>query len=332
MKNKKVLLTAFGSTDGYSLAEEEIEEPKANEVRIKILASGIAYADVLMRKGKYPGMPKLPFTPGYDIVGIVEKAVGSSGKKYEGKKVAALTVFGGYQQYINLDVSKVLEIPQDLDPAKAVCLVLNYMTAYQSLIQSASAKQGDTILVHGAAGGVGSAMLQLARNFGIKAYGTASSGKLDLVDKEGAMPIDYKHEDFEKIIKDKEPEGIDAFFGFHGGEVFEKSMHLLKKKGTAVIYALNDADNFLQIGGYILKFLVKNIFSSKKITFYNVQGKHKNREKFHSDLTKLMEMLKDGKIDPYIDERIELEQVPVAHRKFENHEYTGKVVIEPNRE
>jgi NADPH2:quinone reductase len=196
MKYRRVVLTRFGKpTDAFQIVEDDLPEPNEGQVRVKILAPGVAYADVMMRHGVYPGMPRLPFTPGYDMVGVID-AVGTGVRAFSpGQIVAALTFFGSYSQYVCLSTEYLVVVPEGVDSVEASCLPLNYLTAYQLLYRVANVKSGQSILVYGAAGGVGTALLQLGKLAGLHVYGTASSLKQELVTQLGAIPLDYKKED-----------------------------------------------------------------------------------------------------------------------------------------
>jgi NADPH2:quinone reductase len=196
MKNTRIVITALGSPSVLKPIQEDLPQPGAGEVGIKILATGVAFADVLMRYGLYPNTPPLPFTPGYDVVGVIEKLGDGVSGFTVGQTVAALTKWGGYSQFINLPVSELTSVPAGLDPAEAVSLVLNYVTAWQMLHRLAQLQPGQSVLIHGAAGGVGTAALELGRLAGLVTYGTASRAKHDLVIGLGGKPIDYKNEDF----------------------------------------------------------------------------------------------------------------------------------------
>src|SRR5262249_31865290 len=160
------------------LVEDDLPNPRPGEVRVKILAAGVSLADVLMQEGIHPEARRPPFTPGWDVVGTVE-AIGEVVQGVPiGASVTAMPIVGGYAQSLCLPAAEFVPVPPRLDPAEAVCLPLNYVTAYQMLHRAAQAKPGETALVHSAAGGVGTALLQLAKLHGVKTFGTASAGKL----------------------------------------------------------------------------------------------------------------------------------------------------------
>ena len=190
MRQRQVLLTGVGGPEVLEVVERDAPEPGRGEVRVRVLAAGVAFADVLMRHGKYPGAPKIPFTPGYDLVGEVEKLGEGVGGVTVGQRVAALTQVGSYAQRVVVAAEELVPVPDGVDPAEAVALVLNYVTAYQMLHRVAEVRPGERILVHGAAGGVGTALLDLGRLGGLEAYGTASAAKHDAVRRFRATPID----------------------------------------------------------------------------------------------------------------------------------------------
>jgi NADPH2:quinone reductase len=167
VKNERILITRLGTPDVLQMVVQDLPDPKPGEVRVKILATGVSFADILMRRGLYRPVPPLPYPPGYDIVGVIE----TSGSIFRaGQNVAALTVTGGYAQYLNIAESELVALPDGLDPAEAVCLILNYVTAWQLLHRAASIGEGARVLVHAAAGGVGTAVLELGRIAGAEVY------------------------------------------------------------------------------------------------------------------------------------------------------------------
>jgi len=330
IKNKQVVLTALGGVEKYEIQILDLPDPGADEVQIKIIATGIAYADLLMRRGLYPGMPKPPFTQGYDIVGFVEKTGSGVNASWQGKRVAALIQWGGYAQYINLPEEKLVEVPDQADPAEALCLVLNYTTAYQMVHRVAELAPGQKILVQGAAGGVGTALLQLAQVMNVTVYGTASAFKHDVLKQYDAIPIDYKSEDFAAFIRKKEPQGIDAFFGITGGKSYLQAKKLLKRGGSGVIYSLVDASGMLTAIYYFTRFKFHNMTTVKKIAFYSIITWYKKHPEYlKQDLSKLFDMLVKGDIKPIIAKKISLEEVADTHKDFEENKFSGKVVIEP---
>ena len=196
MRHTRIVVTHYGGPDALQVVEEECPEPKRGEVRVKVLAAGVSLPDLLAREGAHPETPRAPFTPGWDLVGVVDALGEDVQGTAVGQTVAAMPISGAYTEFICLAQHEVVPVPPGLDPAEAVSLVLNYVTAYQMLHHSARVRAGQLVLVHGASGGVGSALLQLARIAGVKSYGTCSAHGAAAVSALGAVPIDYQHQDF----------------------------------------------------------------------------------------------------------------------------------------
>ena len=162
-KNARMVITGLGGPEVFKWVEEDMPVPAPGHVRVKVIAAGVAFADILMRHGLYPGTPAFPFAPGYDILGEVD-ALGEGVTGFAvGQGVAALTMIGGYSRYTIVPAAHLVLVPDNLDPAEAVSLVLNYVTAYQMLHRVAKLNQGQRFLIHSAAGGVGTAALQLGK-------------------------------------------------------------------------------------------------------------------------------------------------------------------------
>src|SRR5690349_17873938 len=184
----RIVVTRYGGPDALQVVEEEAPEPKPGEVRVRVLAAGVALPDVMMREGFHPETPPVPFTPGWDLIGAVDRlGEGVSGFTV-GQVVAALPISGAYTEFICLPQSELVPAPSGLDPAEAVSLVLNYITAYQMMHRSVKVKAGQRVLIDGASGGVGSALLQLGHLIGLEMYGTCSSQKAAAVSDLGGTP------------------------------------------------------------------------------------------------------------------------------------------------
>jgi NADPH:quinone reductase-like Zn-dependent oxidoreductase len=334
MSYKRIIITDFGEPEVIQLIEEKtLPEPKQGEVRIKVLKTSANFTDVMIRKGKYPDVKdKPPFTPGYDMVGIVDKLGEGSTEFQVGDKVADMTVIGAYSEYICLPEKKLTRVPDNIDSSEAVTLILSYMTAYQMLHRIAKISEEKTILIHGAAGAVGIAMLQLGKLLNLKMYGTASKSKHAIVTKYGGIPIDYKSEDFMKRIHELSSEGVDAVFDPIGGENFKKSFKTLKPGGILVAFGFYNA--VMGKGGNIpfefMKILLWNILpNSRKSSFYSIGGlRKKHPEWFKEDLINLFELLENGDIKPEIANHFTLDKAIEVHYKIENAEIEGKIVFD----
>src|SRR5262245_58054329 len=175
MRHTRIIVTHYGGPDELRVVEEERPEPKPGEVRVKVLAAGVSLPDLMMREGIHPETPRLPFTPGWDLVGVVDRPGDGVSGIEPGRIVAALPITGSYAEFVCLPEEELVPVPAGVDAAEAVSLVLNYVTAYQMMHHSADVRPGQRALIHGAAGGVGSALVQLGRVAGLEMYGTCSS-------------------------------------------------------------------------------------------------------------------------------------------------------------
>src|SRR6185436_242663 len=238
MRHSRIVVTHYGGPTELRVVEEKLPEPKSGEARVRVLAAGVSLPDVMMREGIHPETPRLPFTPGWDLVGVVDRlGEGVSGIE-TGQLVAALPIFGAYTEYICLPQRNLVPVPSGLDPAESVSLILNYITAYQMLHRSAKVKPGQRVLIHGASGGVGTALLQLGRLASLEMYGTCSSRGASAVSDLGGIPIDYEHQDFVKEIHRLTGEGVDAVFDPMGGAHLWQSRKALCPGGKVVGYGL----------------------------------------------------------------------------------------------
>jgi NADPH2:quinone reductase len=169
---RRVVVDHFGGPDVLRVVEDDVPRPGAGEVRVKVLAAGVSYTDAMLRAGTYLGVPRPPFTPGYELVGVVEELGPGCSRLHVGDRVGALTVWGADAERACILEENAVDVPEDVDPAEVLTLVFTYMTAYQLLHRTARAKRGETVLVHGAAGRVGTAALELGAAAGLQMYGT----------------------------------------------------------------------------------------------------------------------------------------------------------------
>ena len=265
------------------------------------------------------------------MVGVVDKLGEGVINIKVGQRVADLTVIGAYSEYICLPESRLTLVPESLDSAEAVSLVLSYLTAYQMLHRVAKVKRGQRILIHGAGGAVGEAMLQLGKLLDLEIYGTASKSKHELVNRLGATPIDYKSEDFVERIRSLTGDGVGAAFDPIGGDNFKRSFSVLRRGGKLVAYGFYNAT--LGKGGSIpLDFLRLQLWNfwpnGRSTAFYLISAlRQKHADWFSEDLTKLFELLAQNKIKPIIAARMPLAEAKRAHELIEQAEIQGKIVL-----
>ena len=326
MKYKNVVLTKKGGPEVLKVVENELRPPKKEEAQIKVLACGVGRTDIAMRYGYYPFAPKIPFVPGYEIVGIIE-AIGTKVKQFKvGDRVAALTVYGGYSEYIYLNQQHLVKVPENVKAEEAAVLILNYVTAYQMLKRVSKVQKGNKILITGASGGVGTALLDLAKLEELDVYALASKHKHETIKKMGALPIDYRSEDWVKFIKNKEFGGLDFVFDGIGKSYIKKGFSLLKKGGKLVEYGY---PNFLGMLSGVFKIMLLNIFpNGRNAEFYGISGIYKkDKSTILDDLEKLLSLLKDKKIKPIISNRMPILEASEANQLLENGSVSGNIVL-----
>jgi NADPH:quinone reductase-like Zn-dependent oxidoreductase len=332
-KNARVIISGPGGPEVLQWVEEDLPQPTPCHVRVKVLAAGVAYADILMRRGLYPKTPPFPFAPGYDIVRDID-AVGEGVSDFPvGQRVAALTMIGGYSRYTLVPAIHLVPVPDGLDPAEAVSLVLNYVTAYQMLHRLARLSAGQSLLVHSAAGGVGTAALQLGRILGLTMFGTASKAKQELVSSLGAVAIDYRSENFLRRIRQLAPEGLDCVLDPIGGMHWWDSYRCLRHSGSLFCYGVQAAvtDGKLAAGvGFALMGLMKLLPDGKSAAWYNVKDlRDEHPEWFREDLSNLFNLLSSRLIRPVIAARFPLRDARRANEMLEKSQISGKLVLLP---
>jgi len=346
VRHTRIIVTHYGGPDALQLVEEECPGPKCREVRVKVLAAGVSLPDVLAREGIHPETPRVPYTPGWDMVGVVDQ-LGEDVSAYElGQMVAAMPISGCYAQYVCLPHRKLIPVPAGLDPAEAVTVVLNYVTAYQMLDHSAKVKSGQTVLIHGASGGVGTALLQLGRLAGLKMYGTCSAQAKDVVKELGATPIDYRNSDFVKEIHHLTGDGVDAVFDGIGGYNLSRSRETLREGGRVVVYGFQaklhqgrivsgtpSGRHPIRESAILGWYILRNWFlpGGKSMVPYSIQWLMRLKPVwFRQDLLTLFELLQQRKIKPLIAQRLPLCQARQAHESLGSGGVIGKIVLVPN--
>jgi NADPH:quinone reductase-like Zn-dependent oxidoreductase len=324
---QSVIVQSHGGPEVMRVIENELRGPASGKVRIKVLATGVGRTDINYRYGYSPLSPKIPFIPGYEIVGVVD-ALGSGVSGFSvGKRVAALTGYGGYTEMITLGQEHLVAVPEDLDAADVAVLTLNYVSAYQMLHRVAKVKTGDKVLITGSSGGVGSAFLQLGKLAGLKMYGTASASKHALLAENGVIPIDYHTQDFVEVIRRAEPDGIDFVFDGLGGETSDRAVAVLRRGGALVGYAAPSGFGELLLG--LMKLAWANLLpNGRSAKFYGISTLYmQNKTPFQEDLRVLFKLLQEGKIKPVITYRFPLLEAAKANALLEGGTVVGNVVL-----
>ena len=343
MRHTRIVVTRYDGPEVLRVVEEERPEPKGGEVRVRVLAAGVSLPDLMMREGIHPETPRLPFTPGWDLVGVVDRLGPGVSRIEPGQIVAALPISGAYAGFVCLPPRELVPVPPGLDAAEAVSLVLNYVTAYQMLHRSAKVRRGQRVLIHGAAGGVGTALLQLGRLAGLEMYGTCSSRGASAVSDLGAVPIDYRRLDFVRETHRLTGGGADVVFDGIGGTHIWRSRKALRRGGRVVAYGLTASlrggrlasgrpgrRNRLHgiplfglyvAGGWLLP-------GRKRVVPYSIQWLKRWRPAwFRRDLIGLFDLLQQQRITPLIAQRLPLAEARHAHELLGKGGVTGKIVL-----
>jgi NADPH:quinone reductase len=342
-KQTRIIVTHYGGPDALRVVEEACPEPKDGDVRVRVLAAGVALPDLMAREGVHPETPPLPFTPGWDLVGVVDRLGASVSGIEPGQIVAALPIHGAYAEFVCLRRRELIPVPAGLDAAEAVSLILNYVTAYQMLYRSARVRPGRRVLIHGAAGGVGTTLLQLGRLARLEMYGTCSARGASAVSHLGGIPIDYKHQDFVTEIHRLTGEGVDVVFDPIGGAHIWHSREALRPGGRVVAYGNTTSlrgeglasgrpgrrNRLHGIPIYAVYIAGSWLLPGRKrVVPYSIQTlKRLKPEMFRQDLIALFDLLQHQKIKPLIAQRFPLVEARQAQELLGNGGVTGKIVL-----
>ena len=357
---KRVVVDHFGGPEVLKVIEEDAPRPGRGEVRVKVLAAGVSYTDAMLRVGSYLGVPRPPFTPGYELVGVVEELGPGCSRLRVGDRIGTLTVWGADAEHVCVLEENAVEVPEDLDPAEVMGLLFTHMTAYQLLHRTAKVRGGETVLVHGAAGRVGTAVLELGAVAGLRMYGTASARDRAAVERLEATFIDYRTEDFLARVRELTGgEGVDVALDGFGGALSLRSFRALRPGGRLVVFGHSGtvANGRKSWRGWIKWYaataavLLRGVLSPRRrVLVYRVQklrqghqvlplsGHHpapavgggpRDPEWFREDFGALLQLLRDGKIYPIVAERMPLADARRAHELLESSADRGKLVLVP---
>ncbi|HST81446.1 MAG TPA: medium chain dehydrogenase/reductase family protein [Kineosporiaceae bacterium] len=336
----EVVLPGKVEPDGLQLRHRVLPAPAPGQVLVAVAATGVSFAERAMRRGRYYGQPAFPFVPGYDLVGTVTALGADVDPALLGRRIAALTKTGGWSSHVVLAARDVIVVPSDLDPVEVEALMVNGITAWQMLHRKAKVQPGQTILVHGASGGVGTTLVQLARHHGVQVIGTASARHHDALRELGVTPIDYRDADLVARVREIAPRGVDAVFDHLGGESLRDSYRLLAPGGTLISYALaaklDDTDSVLRLFLALMARLAwwNLLPNGHTALFYNIwAGRSLQRKAFQQrmteDLTAVLGLLADGVLTPQIAARLPLSAAAEAMTLAESRTAYGKIILLP---
>jgi NADPH2:quinone reductase len=330
---RAIMLTKKGGPEVLQPVDVPLTEPGPGEVRVAVRATGAGGTDVTMRRGTYPYAPPLPFVPGYEVVGDVE-AVGAGVTDLRvGQRVAALLVHGGYAEKVIRPAAELVPVPDGLDDAQVVALILNYVTAYQALHRTGAVQPGQHVLVTGANGGVGMAALELLREAGAHALGAASARHHAALRALGATPIEGRAAPIDAGVRAVRPEGVDLALDGLGGKYVGQCVSATRRGGKVVAYGFSGAtgadglpSNLAVLRGMLALFVGAPL-RGRKGKFYGITMLYrKDPGPLREDLTRLFALLAAGRIDPPIAAKLPLLAAREANEMLERGGMEGKIV------
>jgi NADPH:quinone reductase-like Zn-dependent oxidoreductase len=327
-----------GPPEVLKYGEAADPEPQPGQVRIKVRAVGVNFADILARLGLYPYAPKPPFIPGLEVSGEIEK-VGPEVKSFApGQRVMALTKKGAYAEKVCVPAGQAVPMPPAMSFEGGAALPVNYLTAYHMLFYMGNVRLGERVLIHAAAGGVGLAAIELLKIAGAEIFGTASSSKFEFLKERGVHHvIDYRNQDFETEVRRLTGgEGVDVVLDAVGGESFAKSYRLLRPAGRLMVFGFSAAvtgskRSFLRAGASYLR---RPKFDPLRMMGENraVIGVHLGRlrpETIRHEYAALLKYFAEGHIRPHVDKTFPMDQASAAHQFIQERRNVGKVLLIP---
>lgn len=324
-----IMLTRKGGPEVLEQVALPVREPGPGEVRLSVRATGAGATDIIMRRGAYAFAPPIPFVPGYEVIGDIE-AIGTCVDGLAlGQRVAALVVHGGYAEKIVLPARELVPVPDGVDDAAAVALILNYVTAYQAIHRVAQMQSGQTALVTGASGGVGSAMLELLRIAGVRAIGAASTPRHPMIHDLGATPIDGRARNLKAQLRAIGQSKIDAAFDVLGGPHIRQCVKATRRGGVVVGlgFSANQKAGYVAVARVILSLYVGATLRGRRGRFYGITKLYReDPEPFRQDLPRLFALLQAGKLHPKIHTRLPLLAARQASELLERGGVEGKIV------
>ncbi|MGE5166528.1 MAG: medium chain dehydrogenase/reductase family protein [Sphingobacteriales bacterium] len=337
-RNQVVQVRRFGDPNVIEVVDAPLPMAGPGEVRVRVLASSIEYTDVTIRRHVYAQTAALspPFVLGYDVVGEIDQlGPGVSGLQL-GDRVADMTVVGSNAAYRTLRAKDLTRVPASIDVAEAAALILSWTTAYQILHRTARVQRGQRVLVQGASGALGQALIVLGRMAGLQLWGAARSAHAALIRELGATPIDYQREDFTRVL----PGGFDFVFDGIGEDAYRRSFAALRPGGLLCAYGYSAGVRahrrlFTTLTWIARVYLWRQMLSwlpgGKRISIYSINlMRARHPAWFQEDLEQLFGLLAAGVIRPRVAERISFDEVADAHRRLETGGLDGRLVLCPD--
>lgn len=325
---RAVILTKKGGPEVLQVVELPVEHPGPGQLRIRVRAAGVGATELIMLTGGYLYAPKIPFVPGYEVAGVVD-AIGAGVTGFDlGQRVAALTVYGGFAELLVREAEHFLPIPDGVSDRDAAAVILNYLTAWQMIHRVAKVRPGQTALVTGAAGGVGTAALQLLRLAGVKTYGAASASKHAILRSLGATPIDYRAGRLDRLTRALEPDGVDCVFDAVGGSNIGPCIGAARRGGTVVGFGFVGAPGNLSKLAMFSNLFLGARLRGRRGRFYGITALYRKDPKpLREDLPKIFALLAEKKIDPLVTRTFGLLEARPAIELPATGTVEGKIVL-----
>jgi NADPH2:quinone reductase len=323
-----MMITKAGGPQALTCVELPVEEPRAGQLRVRVRAAGVGSTDLMVLGGTYRYAPKIPVVPGYEIAGTVD-AIGPGVTGFTlGQRVAALTVHGGFAELVVRGAEHFLPIPDGVTDVQAAGAILNYVTAWQMIHRVARVKAGQTALVTGAAGGVGTAALQILHLAGVKTYGAASARKHETVRKLGAIPIDYRAGRLDRLVRELEPGGVDCAFDAVGGANIGLCIRATRLGGTVVGYGFMGVKGTAATLRMFANLLVGARVRGRRGKFYGITMLYRKDPKpLREDLPKIFALIAEKKLDPLVSVTLPLGEARRAMEMLVAGAVEGKIVL-----
>jgi len=329
---RQVWITRRGGPEVLEMREAPDPQPKPGEVRIRVRGAGVNFADLMARRGLYPDAPRLPFVPGYEVAGEVD----AGERSRIGQRVLALTRFGGYSDVVVVPSKRAIEIPPKLSFSEAAAIPVVWLTAWHMLVELCNVRRGQRVLVHAAAGGVGTAALQICRRIGAEVIGTASASKHARLREMGLThAIDYRTQDFEKEVKRiTGGRGVHVILDAVGGASIKKGWRCLAPTGKLVLFGASSVmQGPVGIISSVLRMTpfwpLKVMQENKGLLGVNFGRLWGEEDLLESELRAILQGFADGSFRPIVDLEVPLAEARRAHERLEQRQNFGKVVLVP---
>ncbi len=338
---RAIWTTGTSGPGSLEVRETADPEPGPGQVRIRVRAAGLCFAEVMAAQGLYPGAPEFPAVLGYEAAGVIDKVGAGVDERRAGSRVVALARFGAHSDVVCVPDGQALAIPPGRDFAAAAAIPVNYLTAYHILFRAAAIRPGERVLVHMAAGGLGTAALQLCRTVdGIETFGTASAKKHAALREEGCThPIDYRKTDYAKEVRRLTGgEGVDVVLDPLGGADSRKGLKLLRPGGRLVAYGFanlmggrrrNPVRVLRQAASVPLLTPLQLMNANKAVAGVHIGHLIGQADLLTEEFTEVLALWAEGKIAPRIDATFPFAQAADAHRRITSRANTGKVILTP---